>query len=274
MPELPEVETIRRSLRFLEGRRIRAVRLSRLAPVEKSPRRAIRGSLEESALLSIGRRGKYLLLSTERGAVVLHLGMTGQLLFFPSEQAPRAPHTHLECTFQDGSQLRYIDPRRFGTLSFSASSRGEDNPFLQKLGPDYDDPTLLEEEFLRRCRAHPGLSLKALALHQGVAAGLGNIYACEALYGAELDPRRKVKRTKDERLVRLLHQARRVLQLGIAKGGSSLRDYFDGLGNRGIMREFLQVYDREDMATLDGRGTVRRIVQNARSTWFSPEIQK
>jgi formamidopyrimidine-DNA glycosylase len=145
---------------------------------------------------------------------------------------------------------------------------------LQKLGPDYDDPNLRAEEFLRRCRAHPGLSLKALALHQGVAAGLGNIYACEALYGAELDPRRKVKRTRDDRLVGLLHQARRVLQLGIDKGGSSLRDYFDGLGNRGVMREFLQVYDREGMPTLDGRGTVRRIVQNARSTWFCPEVQR
>lgn len=274
MPELPEVESIRRSLVFLQGRPLRSARLSKLAPVEKVSRNKVIQTLSDTTLHSIQRRGKYLLLATSRGAIVVHLGMTGRLSYLAEPASQAAAHTHLELSFSDGTALHYVDARRFGTLSFTARENGDDNPFLQKLGLDYDDPKLSEEFYLEQCRRHPGLSLKALALHQGVAAGLGNIYACEALYAAGLDPRRTVKRTKDERLVLFLAKAREVLGLGIAKGGSSLRDYLDGLGNRGVMREFLQVYDREGMSTLDGRGRVRRIVQNARSTWFCPQIQK
>ncbi len=274
MPELPEVETIRRSLAFLEGKLVQSLWFSPLAPVEKCRPTQIRKILETQALRRLSRRGKYLLVQSPKGSLVLHLGMTGQLRYFSSAADPRVPHTHLEIRFADGSLLRFIDPRRFGTLSVSLAADGADNPFLARLGPDFDDPLLDEEEFLRNCRRHSGLTLKSLTLNQGIAAGLGNIYACEALYAAELDPRKRVRRIKEASLRRLLQKTREVLALGIAKGGSSIRDYFDGLGNRGVMREYLQVYDREGLKTLDGRGTVRRIVQNARSTWFSPEIQK
>jgi formamidopyrimidine-DNA glycosylase len=275
MPELPEIETIRRSLDELIGRKITKLKFSRLAPVETSSLASIRHALLQFQITDLQRRGKYLLLHSSGGKnLVFHLGMSGQLRFYPAPPPARAKHTHLELVFSDGSALHYIDARRFGTLSLSGQKDGHDNPFLKKLGPDYLDPRLSCEQFVKICRRHPGLSLKALTLHQGVAAGLGNIYSCESLYRAALDPRRLVRSTSDHELKKLLHAARETLELGIQKGGVSMRDYLDGKGARGVMKEFLQVYDREGQKSLDGKGRVHRIVQNARSTWFVPKIQK
>ncbi|HCU25424.1 MAG TPA: DNA-formamidopyrimidine glycosylase [Deltaproteobacteria bacterium] len=275
MPELPEVESIRRSLKLLEGRTIRDVILSPLAPVETTRPAAIRRSLADSTLTALERHGKYLLLRNQAGsALVLHLGMSGRLRFFEAEPPHYPKHTHLRLHFSDASVLVFEDARRFGTLSLSQKPGGGDNAFLSRLGPDYLEGPLSDEEFIARCRRHNGLNLKALALHQGIGAGLGNIYACEALYRAALDPRRGVGRTSDVKLAELLKAARETLRLGIRHGGSSLRDYFDGLGNRGVMKDFLQVYGREGQSTLDGRGMVRRIVQQSRSTWFCPQVQR
>lgn len=275
MPELPEVETLRRSLRPIVGRRVARIVLSPLAPVETTTPKAIKKSLAGERIREVNRWGKYLLIQTvSQGALVIHLGMSGQLRFYASLPADPVPHTHMEMVFEDGALLRFVDARRFGTLSLSKDPQGRDNPFLRRLGPDYLDENLSEEAFLKNCRRHPRLSLKSLAMHQGVAAGLGNIYACEALYQAGLDPRRTVRRTRDPQLIALHRAARKVLALGIRHGGVSMRDYLDGNGHRGVMQEFLQVYDREGRLSLDGRGRVRRIVQNARSTWFVPKVQK
>lgn len=199
--------------------------------------------------------------------------MTGQLRLV--ERSGAAPHhTHMELRFADGSLLRYRDTRRFGTISLSQTGDGQDNPLLHRLGPDYLDPKLTPEIYVQRCRQHPGLNLKNLLLHQGVAAGLGNIYACEALYRAGLNPKQRVKRTKEASLIQLLLAVREILGLGIHHGGTTLRDYLDGLGNRGRMKEFLQVYDRKGLPTLDGRGQVIRIVQGNRATWYCPAVQK
>ena len=275
MPELPEVETLRRSLQPLVGRTIAKIRFSALAPVETTQPQLLQNALQGQAVAAVARWGKYLLFRTpSQAALVLHLGMSGQLRFFSETPLEQVPHTHMEVHFSDGSLLRFVDARRFGTLSLTQTLEGTDNLFLQRLGLDFLDPALTEEKFIATCRRHPGLSLKALTLHQGVAAGLGNIYACEALYGARLDPRRKVKKTRDKQLVDLLASARKMLAKGIRYGGVSMRDYLDGNGHEGVMKKFLQVYDREGMVSLDGKGMVRRIVQNARSTWFVPSIQK
>jgi formamidopyrimidine-DNA glycosylase len=275
MPELPEVETLRRSLQPLAGKTIGKVSFSPLAPVETTTPKFIRDVLEGQAIREISRWGKYLLLRVSpRSSLVLHLGMSGQLRFYSDDQTPKVSHTHMEVYFTDGSLLRFVDARRFGTLSLSQQKDGRDNPFLRRLGPDYLDEGLSDEKFISACRRHPGISLKSLTLHQGIAAGLGNIYACEALYSARLDPRRIVKRTSDEKLTALLLAARVVLAKGIKYGGVSMRDYLDGNGHEGVMKKFLQVYDREALTSLDGKGKVRRIVQNARSTWFVPSLQK
>lgn len=275
MPELPEVETIRRSLLFLEGRNVASLSFSRLAPVETTRPELLVKNFQGRRIHKLERRGKYLLICNEDGAaMVLHLGMSGRLQFLATPPARLGKHDHMVIEFEDGSRLIYQDPRRFGTLSLSLRAERDDNAFLQRLGPDFLAESWCVEDFISRCRRHPGIDLKALTLHQGIAAGLGNIYACEALYRAGLSPRRRIRRTRNSELATLWEAARATLRLGIEMGGSSLRDYFDGLGNRGVMKEYLQVYDREGLSTLDGKGTVRRIVQQGRSTWYSPEIQR
>ena len=275
MPELPEIETLRRSLTFLKGKTIVKVSLSNVAPLEHSRPQDLKKFLADRGVTELSRWGKYLRLHTDGPYdLVLHLGMSGQFRYWEASDTPHPPHTHMELRFADGSCLRYVDPRRFGTLSLTGTPSGEDNPFLAHLGPNYDDPQFTAEVFMERARRHPGLSLKNLTLHQGVAAGLGNIYVCESLYRAGLDPRRLVRKTKDDALARLLDSARHCVAQGIHYGGTTFRDYLDGLGHRGKMKDFLQVYDREGLITLDGRGRVRRITQNARSTFFCPKVQK
>jgi len=272
MPELPEVETIRRSLAGVVSRQIDAVYLSPLAPVETTTPKVIRDRLKGGAVQEIDRHGKYLLLKTDRDVtLVIHFGMTGQLQFYDGPAAKREVHTHMELRFADGSLLRYRDTRRFGTLSLAGPDE-EGNSFLARLGPDYLDPQLTDKEYVVRCRRHPRLSLKMATLNQGIAAGLGNIYACEALYHACLDPRRRIEEVSDPELGRLLTGARASLRLGIKYGGTTLRDYLDGRGTRGKMQDFLQVYGRD--VTLDGKGKVVRIVQQARATWYCPAVQR
>lgn len=274
MPELPEVETIRRSLQGVAGRCIESIYFSALAPVETTTPKKIRVALLHQMMTAIDRHGKYLLFRTKSGAaLVVHLGMTGRLHFL-QQPTPRPQHTHLELIFTDHSRLQFIDARRFSTISITQDPAYRDNPFLKRLGPDFINGLVTPEAFVSRCRQHPGLTLKSLTLHQGVMAGLGNIYACESLYRAGLNPRRRVKRTSSEELKCLLAAARDILTTGIRQGGTTLRDYLDGLGNRGTMKKYLQVYGRDGMKTLDGRGLVKRIVQGQRATFYAPEVQK
>lgn len=274
MPELPEVETLRRSLAPVVGHRIQSLYLSRLAPVETTTRKFVKQATHGARIERLERWGKYLLFDFERQqTLVLHLGMSGRLFFYDSNVPARPVHTHLELQFAGGGLLRFIDARRFGTISLS-NRRRIGNPFLQRLGPDYLDRNLSCQNYIDRCRRHPRLNLKMMLLNQSVAAGMGNIYACEALYRARLDPRRRVEELTDEELTDLLKAARTCLRLGIRHGGTSFRDYLDGRGHRGKMKEFLQVYDRAGQSTLDDCGRVERIVQQGRSTFFCPTLQR
>lgn len=271
MPELPEVETVRRSLQKILPRIIERIYLSPVAPVETTTPAAIRRAVRGSTIQSVGRHGKYLLFDMGQDrSLVVHLGMSGRIMFLAQSSGSREKHTHLELQFLDGTLLRYIDARRFGTISLASN---HNNPFLERIGPDYLDRQLTTASYVKRCRCHPGLSLKALLLNQGVAAGMGNIYACEALYQARLDPRRRVATVSDDELRRLLKAIRATLRLGIRYGGTTFRDYLDGRGHRGKMQDFLQVYGREGRKTLDGAGLVKKITQQARSTFYCPAAQ-
>ncbi len=274
MPELPEVETLRRSLQGIQKRSVLGVYLSKLAPVEATTASALRQVVLDATIIQLNRWGKYLLIDLDNEqSLVVHLGMSGKLLWQQDEIPVRPLHTHMELNFDDGSVLRFIDARRFGTLSLTNRQR-DNNPFLARLGPDYLNGALDEKIFLKRCHRHPKVNLKTLLLNQKVATGLGNIYACEALYQAGLDPCRLVSATNDQQLVELLIASKDRLKVGVKYGGTSFRDYLNGLGHRGKMKDFLQVYDREGQLTLDGRGTVQRIVQQQRSTFYCPEVQK
>lgn len=267
MPELPEVEMIKRSLAPLVGKTVARVWFSRVAPVETTTPAKITRFLRGQIITALARRGKYLIIRTDRPiGLVLHLGMSGKLSFLET-LTPQPNHTHMEIFFSDGSRLRLVDPRRFGTISLTVCPDGSDNAFLRKLGFEYNDPTRTIEDFTAQFRRHPNLALKAALLHQGIIAGIGNIYACEALFRARLDPRRRVGETNDAELKRLLVAVRKTLELGIRWQGTTLRDYQDGRGTKGSMQKHLKVYGRANRSIL-------RIVQNNRATWFHPILQR
>ncbi len=275
MPELPEIETLRRSLKPVLGKYLAKINFSKLAPIETTTANHIQKNIQNQKIQKLARHGKYLLIVfSNHHALVIHLGMSGQLIYYPSKPVPERKHQHMILIFSDGSCLSYVDPRRFGTISLLLQEKPNSNPFLQRLGPDYLDKKLTDQSFIKRCRTHSQLHLKGLLLNQGVAAGMGNIYACEALYDARLDPRRRVSQCSDDELKSLFLAAKKVLTLGIKKGGTSFRDYVNGRGAKGVMKNFLQVYDRANQMSLDQRGKVKKIVQNARSTYYVSEVQK
>lgn len=272
MPELPEVECTRKTLMGLENLKIKSVYLSQVAPIKHAQKSDILKKSKGAQISSIYRKAKYLFfVLDEKHELIIHLGMSGKLLIEKNEA--RHKHCHLELLLNDQSKLRFIDPRRFGIISFIEFQKWPDHPYAKNMGPDYLERSLSDKKFIERCRRHPKINLKSLCLNQSVAAGLGNIYACESLYDAKLNPQRLIQNCSDEDLKRLYQSAKKILRLGIKKGGSTLRDYVNGQGHRGKMKDFLKVYDREDQESLDKKGKVLRFTQQGRSTFWVPEVQ-
>ena len=274
MPELPEVETIVRGLGpALRGRRVTSVWSSGLAlrlarPVDIAGLRAVS---VKRAFVDVRRRGKYILLVTDEGAgegVCVHLGMTGRLRVQPASEA-RAPHTHVVFGLAGGDELRYVDPRRFGWVAPGTPLAAL--PALAELGPDplaeLDAATLARE--LDGVRA----PIKAFLLDQTRVAGLGNIYVCEALFGAGIHPKTPAGRVR-RRAPELLAAIRKTLEGGIARRGTTLRDYVDADGFAGDNAAALLVYGREGEPCTVCGSKIRRRVDAARSTFFCARCQR
>ncbi len=275
MPELPEIETIRRSLQTVVGRCIARVVCSEKIPLRCTDVATVHRIFTGARITALQRRGKYLRIATDRAVdCVVHLGMSGRIYLERDGNSTPPKHTHMEWILSDDDRLRYVDPRRFGNISLTRTLDGHDNPLLAHLGPEFDDAALTSAAFIARCRHHAKLSLKVLLLDQRIVPGLGNIYVCEALYHARLDPRRTVSTTSDAELATLLTALRHTLQLGIEKRGTSLRDYVDGNGRPGAMQHALQVYGRESLGTRGDGLPIERFTQHGRSTWWCPIVQK
>jgi formamidopyrimidine-DNA glycosylase len=277
MPELPEVETVRRGLALrMEGRRIARVELRRpdlRAPLPKG----LAGKIEGIPIERIGRRAKYLLLHFADGGVLLiHLGMTGRLLVAEKGvPLPTDPHDHVVFTLEDGAVVAFNDVRRFGRMDYLRAAKLEAHPLLKDLGPEplgnaFNGPAL--EARLDGKRT----PLKAALLDQRVVAGLGNIYVSESLYQAGLSPRRLAATVKEARAERLAAAIRDVLTRAIAAGGSSLRDYVQASGELGYFQHEWAVYGREGerCPACDCRGVIKRITQSGRSTFYCPRRQR
>jgi formamidopyrimidine-DNA glycosylase len=276
MPELPEVETVVRSLRpALVGRTILSVWSS------GKPLR-MRRKLDEPALVracrsarvrAISRRAKYILIELERSGqesstVVVHLGMTGRLRV-ESALSPRARHTHVVWELSDGSELRFVDPRRFGWVAFATGLQGL--PELARLGPDAHTQT--DVGSLAAALARSSAPIKSFLLDQRRIAGLGNIYVCEALFRAGIHPRTKARRA--QRKSELLAQAiRETLDIGIANCGTSFRDFVDANGAPGRNMQALLVYGREGEPCKTCGSSIRREADAGRSTFFCGHCQK
>jgi len=277
MPELPEVETVRRHLACaLSGRTLERVRVRRNDMLKGGWRcRALEQELTGLRVGEIGRRGKNLIIELSGTAVLLaHLGMTGRLCVADAD-APAEEHTHLIADLCDGRRLIFRDPRRFGHLELCADGRVDDSETLRNVGLD-----AMAGEFTARrlgeMLAGRTAPVKAALLDQRRVAGIGNIYACEAMFRAGIPPEARCGELSDEQLRRLHRAIRRVLSEAIAAEGATIASYVTGAGVPGGFRERLRVYGREGerCRTRGCAGVIERIVQSNRSTFYCPACQR
>jgi formamidopyrimidine-DNA glycosylase len=288
MPELPEVETVRKGLApAMEGASIKKVEVRdrRLRwPIVKDFEKRITGTTVEG----LGRRAKYLLADLSSGDVlIMHLGMSGSFRVgkdakpgvYYHERSKSTTHDHVVFHMSNGESVTFNDPRRFGSMKLVARAKLEQEPLLRNLGPEP-----LGNEFdaamLATACAGKKTSLKAALSDQRVVAGLGNIYVCEALFRARLSPKRMASTIADRsgkpnaRAQALVDAIKAVLNDAIKAGGSSLRDHRRADGSLGDFQHNFQVYDREGQPCPSCKGKVKRIVQNGRSTFYCPACQK
>ena len=271
MPELPEVETIRRGIEpWLVGRRIEGltIRDARLRwPVPRTLPARLRGT----AIRAVGRRAKYLLITTDAGTLILHLGMSGSLRVLPAAAPPLA-HDHFDLVLDSGRCLRFNDPRRFGCLLFTTSDPLR-HRLLAKLAVEPLSGEFDSEGLWRRARGRR-VSIKAFIMNSGIVAGVGNIYANEALFRAGICPGLAAGRVSRARMSRLVGAIREVLTEAIGVGGTTLRDYVDPAGMPGYFRQRLVVYERAGQPCRKCRTTIRQYVQGQRSTYWCPRCQR
>ena len=268
MPELPEVETTVRGLkRVLDGRRIERVELRR-PDLRRAMPEDLGQRLTGARVISLRRRAKYGLIDTDRGdTLVFHLGMSGRWRVDPTEIEK---HDHLLLQTDDDHRIALNDPRRFGSLDLVETEALDEWPPMAALGPE---PLEIEARELRARLAGRSAPIKAMLLDQSVIAGLGNIYVCEALHRARIHPARAAGSVSLARLDRLAVAIRAVLAEAIAAGGSTLRDFASPDGELGYFSKTFAVYDREGVACPCG-GSVKRIVQGGRSTFFCSRCQR
>jgi formamidopyrimidine-DNA glycosylase len=293
MPELPEVETVRRGLQpVMEGAKIvqaEARRKDLRFPFQKD----FSARLNGQTVTGLGRRAKYLLADLASGDVLLmHLGMSGSFRIrkpgdentpgvFHHPRDKDEAHDHVVFHMSSGADVVFNDPRRFGYMKIIARNAMDEEPLLQGLGPE-PLGNAFDAAMLARSCAGKKTSLKAALLDQRVVAGLGNIYVCEALFRAHLSPRRQAatlatkKGEPTDQAKHLVEAIHAVLNEAIKAGGSSLRDHRQASGELGYFQHSFQVYDREGepCRTKGCGGIVRRFTQNGRSTFWCPKCQK
>ncbi len=269
MPELPEVETTVRGLaRVLEGRRIARVE-ARREDLRRAFPKDLGQRLTGARVTTLGRRAKYGLIHTDRGdSMIFHLGMSGS---WRIDHPVLETHDHLLIETDEGRRLTLNDPRRFGSVDLVPTENLESWPAFRALGPE---PTgELDGAWFRQKFAGRQAPVKALLMDQRIIAGLGNIYACEALYRARIDPRKPAAKVSRAKLDALAEAIPAVLGEAIAAGGSTLRDFVSPDGELGYFAKDFAVYGREGDPCACG-GVVRRIVQGGRSTFFCPRCQR
>lgn len=275
MPELPEVETVRRGLQpVLEGRLLTSVVQRRPDLRFPMPER-LADRLAGRRVRSVGRRAKYILVELDDANVLLlHLGMSGRLLVLDDGAVAPGPHDHIDLVTDAGVTVRFNDVRRFGILDLVPAGGLATHRLLAGLGPEPLGNRFGADVLGAALRGRRS-PIKAALLDQRVVAGLGNIYVCEVLHRAGVSPRRKAGRIAAARVAALVPAIREVLMAAIEAGGSSLRDYRQADGELGYFQHAFRVYDREGApCPAPGcGGTIRRIVQSGRSTFYCARCQ-
>ena len=274
MPELPEIEVLRRSLEpHLVGDSIERVEVRNPALREPVETARLRRRTQGRQVTALRRRSKYLLIDLEGGqTVTVHLGMSGRLTLVPADE-PRELHEHVAFHLRSGRRLRLRDPRRFGLVFALPTADLAGDPHFAHLGVEPLEAGF-SGEFLARAAAGRRGPVKAFLMDARIVVGVGNIYASEALFRAGVHPARTVSRIAAARWRRTADSVVAVLRQAIAEGGTTLNDFADGEGRSGYFQVSLSVYDREGFpCPICGR-PVRRIVQAGRSTYFCPRCQR
>jgi formamidopyrimidine-DNA glycosylase len=271
MPELPEVETTLRGIEpWLMGAVIRALRVRE--PRLRWPVPARLGQhLRNARITGVTRRAKYLLIATETGTLIVHLGMSGSLRLLEKEQTP-GPHEHVDLVLENGRILRYTDPRRFGAWLWTAGNPAA-HALLKHIGPEpmseaFDGSWLFERSRGRR------LAVKSFLMDSHVVAGIGNIYANEALFLAGIHPQRQAGRISLPRYESLAAAIKHVLANAIRQGGTTLRDFTNGDGKPGYFQQSLQVYGNAGKPCLTCGTVIRETRTGQRSTFYCPRCQR
>ena len=272
MPELPEVETVRRTLAPAVGGRISSVWTSGMGlHMARKPPRAKLRKLVGAQITAVRRHGKYLLLDTDHPtSILVHLGMTGRLRI-QGKSDPRATHTHVVLGL-DQRELRFVDARRFGQVDVVARGQERAHPALGGLGPDALDEAIDVAALLATAK-DKRTTLKAFVLDQGVIAGVGNIYASEALWRARLRPTLRTHKLSVPAAHRLAAAIREVLERALDHGGTTLSDFVDADGTAGENADYLWVYDRAGHPCPRCQAAIKRTVLQGRATYYCPTCQ-
>lgn len=283
MPELPEVETVRRGLLpVMEGAKIAKAAVNRPDLRWPFPEN-MAARLTGKTVQALRRRSKYVLLDLDSGETLLiHLGMSGRMLIsghqigdhYHEHPAP-AKHDHVVFDMGNGARITFNDARRFGAMDLMATKECEDHWLMRDLGPEPLGNGFNEDYLVERLKAR-NTPIKSALLDQRIIAGLGNIYVCEVLFRAGIHPARKAGKISAKRVMGLVPIVREVLTEAIAAGGSSLRDYRQADGELGYFQHGFQVYDRQgqDCQNPTCEGEIDRIVQSGRSSFFCPQCQR
>ena len=268
MPELPEVETTTNGIRpHLCGQYI-----ERFIIRERRLRWPISDAIDQLSgqkINDVYRRGKYILMSVKQGTMLWHLGMSGSMRVLPIN-SPVAKHEHVEMQLSSGQALKFRDPRRFGSLLFT-----KDDPLqhklLCKLGPEPLSDDFNTDYLYKACR-NRSTAIKSLIMDSHRVVGVGNIYASEALFSAGIHPTREAGSISKKRLGKLVGTIKNTLQAAIEKGGTTLQDFSQSDGKPGYFTQSLQVYAVKEGCGVCGK-TIRKIVQNQRSSYYCPKCQ-
>lgn len=283
MPELPEVETVRRGLApVMEGERIVTVDVRRDGLRWPFPEQMAE-RLTGARVMRLGRRSKYLLVELDRAeTLIVHLGMSGRMLisgfnlgkFHHDHPAPEK-HDHVVFDMENSARVTFNDPRRFGAMDLCSTADLEAHKLIRVLGPEPLGNDFNEDYLVARL-AGKNTAIKTALLDQGIIAGLGNIYVCEVLFRAGIHPAQKAATISAKRVAGLVPIIREVLSEAIKSGGSSLKDYRQADGDLGYFQHSFQVYGREGEPCVipDCKGKIARIVQGGRSSFYCGQCQR
>ena len=274
MPELPEVETLKRALApLILNKRLLEVKFLRRNLRFPIPSKKIKQGLLNQFIFRLTRKGKYILAHTSGGALLIHLGMSGRITQTYTIK-PVEKHTHVIFKFEPNLYLHYVDPRRFGCFLWTPFNQQDKHPLLSSLGPDpLDKDTSAKKmrSIAEKCHRKP---IKAFLMDSKRIAGIGNIYANETLFASKVHPKKPANKIGLKKWEEILSSLRYILNKSIVAGGTTLRDFHNAGGEKGYYQFNLSVYGKESLPCPVCTTSIKKIVQSGRSTFFCKKCQK